>query len=198
MYPVKDGVTLYCVRHGQTDWNAQSRYQGQRDVPLNEAGRQQASRNGQALRQLLPDIAKAQYVSSPLGRARETMQIVRRELGLEPDLFMIDDRLKEVHYGTWEGQLLETLMETEAPGIAARKADPYRFRPPQGESYADLLERMRGWVDTVETDTVVATHGGITRTMRTYLLDLDPSQILELDVPQDRVLVIRQGEMHWL
>lgn len=195
---MKEGVTLYCVRHGQTDWNAQSRYQGQMDVPLNESGRQQAKRNGQVLRGLLPDIAQAHYVSSPLWRARETMQIVRQELSLDPDTFAIDDRLKEVHYGAWEGQLLETLVETEADGIAARKADPYNFRPPQGESYADLQERMRGWLDTVDVDTVVTTHGGISRTLRSYLLDLDPDRILDLDVPQDRVLVIRFGEMHWL
>ncbi len=195
---MKDGVTLYCVRHGQTDWNAQSRYQGQRDVPLNDSGREQALRNGRALREFLPEIAEAQFISSPLGRARETMQIVRRELCLEPDRFETDDRLKEVHYGSWEGQLLETLEETEASSLAARMADPYRFRPPQGESYADLLERMRGWVDKVETDTVVATHGGISRTLRTYLLDLDPNRILDLDVPQDRVLVIQRGEMRWL
>lgn len=195
---MKDGVTLYCVRHGQTDWNAQSRYQGQMDVPLNESGREQAKRNGQALRGLLPEIALAQYVSSPLWRARETMHIVRRELGLDPERFATDDRLKEVHYGDWEGQLLETLKQTEADGIAARKADPYNFRPPQGESYAELQERMRGWLDTVEADTVVTTHGGISRTMRAYLLDLDPDKILDLDVPQDRVLVIRRGAMHWL
>lgn len=195
---MKDGVTLYCVRHGQTDWNAQSRYQGQRDVPLNEAGRKQALRNGRALRELLPEIAEVDYVSSPLGRARETMHIVRRELGLDPDQFSTDDRLKEVHYGSWEGQLLATLKQTEADGLAARKADPYRFRPPDGESYADLLERMRGWVDELEADTVVTTHGGITRTLRTYLLDLDPSKILTLKVPQDRVLVIRRGLMHWM
>lgn len=195
---MRDGATLYCIRHGQTDWNAQSRYQGQMDIPLNDSGRQQARRNGQTLRQLLPDIANADFVSSPLGRARETMQIVRQELGLAPDNFSTDERLKEVHYGTWEGQLLETLIETEADGIAARKADPYGFRPPQGESYADLLERMRGWVDSVETDTVVTTHGGISRAMRTYLLDLDPQGILDLDVPQDLVLAIRRGTMRWL
>jgi probable phosphoglycerate mutase len=57
---------------------------------------------------------------------------------------------------------------------------------------------MREWVDTVETDTVVTTHGGISRTLRAYLLDLDPSRILELEVPQDRVLVIRRGAMHWI
>lgn len=195
---MKNGVTLYCVRHGQTDWNAQSRYQGQQDIPLNEAGREQARRNGQVLRQLLPGIADAQYVSSPLWRARETMQLLRAELGLDPDVFTTDDRLREVNYGAWEGQLLETLQKTEGVRLAERRADPYRFQPPEGESYADLLERMRQWIDAVEADTVVATHGGVSRTMRTYLLDLDPNGILDLDVPQDRVLVIRRGEMHWL
>lgn len=195
---MKDGVTLYCVRHGQTDWNAQSRYQGQRDVPLNEAGQDQARRNGQALRQLLPEIANADFVSSPLGRAQETMKILRSELGLRPDGYRNDDRLKEVHYGSWEGQLLDTLIETQPAGIAARKADPYNFRPPEGESYKELLERMQSWVDGVERDTVVTTHGGISRTLRAYLLDLNPNTILDLDVPQDKVLVISKGSMHWL
>ncbi|MBU2580997.1 MAG: histidine phosphatase family protein [Alphaproteobacteria bacterium] len=191
-------MTVYCVRHGQTDWNAQSRYQGQMDVPLNDSGREQALRNGQALRGLLPAIADVQFVSSPLWRARETMQIVRRELGLEPLDFRTDERLKEVNYGAWEGQLLDTLKKTEASGLAARKADPYNFRPPDGESYADLMKRMVDWLDTVEADTIVATHGGISRTLRAHLLDLNPSGILDLAVPQDRVLVIRRGEMRWM
>lgn len=194
---MKDGVTLYCIRHGETDWNAQSRYQGQVDVPLNETGREQALRNGMALRALLPDIAKADFVSSPLLRARDTMRIVRQALDLPTDDFKTDDRLKEVHYGDWQGQLLETLIATEAEGLAARRADPYRFKPPGGESYHDLLERMCRWLKTVERDTVVTTHGGITRTIRAHLLDLDRDKILELEVPQDRVLVIRRGEMSW-
>lgn len=195
---MKDGVTLYCIRHGQTDWNAQSRYQGQMDVPINETGRQQALRNGEALRKLLPDIAGAGFVSSPLSRARETMRIVRRSLGLDPDDFETDERLKEVHYGTWEGQLLETLQETDAGGLAARKADPYNYKPPEGESFADLKVRICEWLETVEADTVLTTHGGVSRMLRAHLLDLDANRILQLEVPQDRVLVITRGAMHWL
>ena len=195
---MKDGVTLYCIRHGETDWNAQSRYQGQVDVPLNATGREQAHRNGVALKSFLPDIAKADYVSSPLSRARDTMRIVRQALDLPPDDFQLDDRLKEVHYGDWQGQLLETLVSTEADSIAARRADPYHFKPPGGESYQELLQRMCGWLETIERDTVVATHGGITRTLRAHLLGLDRDRILELEVPQDKVLVIRRGEMSWV
>ncbi|MEQ8823935.1 MAG: histidine phosphatase family protein [Filomicrobium sp.] len=195
---VKDGVTLYCIRHGQTDWNAQSRYQGQVDIPLNDTGRAQALRNGKALAARLPDIAAADFVSSPLSRACETMRIVRGALDLPADEFTTDERLKEVHYGEWQGQLLETLVANEADGIAARRADPYHYRPPGGESYQDLLNRMCQWLETVERDTVVTTHGGITRTLRAHLLDLDLDKILELEVPQDQVLVIRRGTMSWL
>jgi broad specificity phosphatase PhoE len=195
---VQQGITVYCIRHGQTDWNAQSRYQGQEDVAINEFGREQARRNGEALRAYLPEIAAAHFVSSPLSRARETMRIIRQSLGLAAEDYATDERLLEVHYGAWQGQLLATLKITDAEALAARRADPFRFRPPGGESYADLLERTRDWLSTLTGDTVVATHGGITRTLRAHLLDLDPDKILELEVPQDRVLIIRQGEMRWL
>lgn len=195
---MQQGITVYCIRHGQTDWNAQSRYQGQEDIAINEFGREQARRNGEALRAFLPKIAAAHFVSSPLSRARETMRIIRQSLGLAVEEYATDDRLLEVHYGAWQGQLLETLKSTDAEALAARRADPFHFRPPGGESYSDLLQRTCDWLSTLKGDTVVATHGGITRTLRAHLLGLDPGKILDLEVPQDRVLIIREGEMRWL
>lgn len=195
---MQQGIIVYCIRHGQTDWNAQSRYQGQEDIAINEFGREQARRNGEALRAFLPKIAAAHFVSSPLSRARETMRIIRQSLGLAVEEYATDDRLLEVHYGAWQGQLLETLKSTDAEALAARRADPFHFRPPGGESYSDLLQRTCDWLSTLKGDTVVATHGGITRTLRAHLLGLDPGKILDLEVPQDRVLIIREGEMRWL
>ena len=81
---MRPGLTLYFVRHGETDWNAERRYQGQTDIPLNDRGRAQSRRNGEALRAFLPHIAGADFVASPLGRARETMEILRDTLGLDP------------------------------------------------------------------------------------------------------------------
>ena len=79
------GVTLYFIRHGETDWNAVQRYQGQTDIPLNDKGRAQAARNGRTLiSRLGPAAATLDYVASPLSRASETMAIVRREMGLAP------------------------------------------------------------------------------------------------------------------
>ncbi|HZL86046.1 MAG TPA: histidine phosphatase family protein, partial [Candidatus Krumholzibacteria bacterium] len=103
---LRTGVTLYFVRHGETDWNRAQRYQGQRDIPLNATGRAQAGRNGRALALALGGNAGAlDYVASPLVRARETMEIMRREIGLARDGYRSDDRLREIHYGHWEGEL---------------------------------------------------------------------------------------------
>src|SRR6185503_9842367 len=90
---LRSGVRLYYVRHGETDWNRDQRYQGQKDIPLNATGRSQAARNGKVLAGALGERATGlDYVASPLERACETMQIVRRELGLPPDAFRTDDR----------------------------------------------------------------------------------------------------------
>src|SRR5215471_5979687 len=103
---VPAGITLYIVRHGETDWNVAQRYQGQTDVPLNAIGRTQAARNGRALRNALGSRASCfDFVTSPLLRATETMHIVRRELKLPRDTFIIDERLSEINFGHWEGLL---------------------------------------------------------------------------------------------
>jgi probable phosphoglycerate mutase len=190
--------TIYMIRHGETDWNRDRRYQGQQDIPLNATGRAQARRNGEALRALLPAIAEADFVASPLGRARETMEIVRRALGLPPERYAIDDRVKELNYGHWEGLLQDELPLTDPRGLAARSLDPFRWRPDHGESYADLLERVANWHATIERDTVVAAHGGVSRCLRTHALGLDPALTPVLESPQDKVMVLCGTEMRWL
>lgn len=195
---MRDGITIYFVRHGETDWNAARRYQGQRDIPLNERGRAQARRNGGALASLLPGIADADYVASPFQRARETMEIVRGCLGLAPSGYRVDGRLKELNYGHWEGVLQADLPVIDPAGLAEREKDPLRWRPIGGESYADLLARTIEWLGSVERDTVVAGHGGVGRAMRAHLLGLAPETIPDLESPQDRVLVLTRGSMRWL
>jgi len=191
-------VTIYFIRHGETDWNAESRYQGQADVPMNETGRAQARRNGQALRSLLPGIAKADFVASPLTRARETMRIVRETLGLTPDAFHLDARLKEAHYGDWQGTLLTDLPKLDADGMRARTRDPFRWRPSGGESYEDLMARALPWLGQVARDTVVVSHGGVSRVLRGHILRLDAATVPGLDMPQDRVLILRRNGIDWL
>lgn len=196
---LKPGITLYFVRHGETDWNAVRRYQGQTDTPLNDTGRGQAARNGRELGRIL-DRAAADFdfVASPLMRTADTMRIIRQALGLEPDGFARDDRLKEINFGHWEGQIWDDLPNTDPEEFAARKADPYRWRPRNGESYEDLAKRLESWLAGLERDTVAVSHGGVSRVVRGHVLGLDWDAIHTLEVPQDRILRLRRGEQVWL
>jgi len=161
--------TLYFVRHGVTDWNQERRLQGQQDIPLNALGREQASRCGVLLRELLArngrSVAEFDYVASPLGRARETMELMRAQLGLDPESYRTDARLMEMSFGRWEGFTFAELQATEAEALSARERDKWGFVLPGGESYAQLAVRVREWYAGVERDTVVAAHGGVCRTL---------------------------------
>ncbi len=94
---------LVFIRHGETDWNVEGRLQGRRDIPLNDTGRWQARRNGTAIMAAMPEAGGFDFVASPLSRSRETMEILRAAMGLPPQGYATDDRLKELTFGAWEG-----------------------------------------------------------------------------------------------
>jgi probable phosphoglycerate mutase len=192
------GPTLYFIRHGETDWNAENRLQGQTDIPLNEVGRRQAVRNGRMLREIVPNLSAFDFVASPLSRAAETMRIARGEAGLEPSAFSTDDRLKEVHFGAWEGWRWIDLPTHDPVGYAARMANAFTWRPSGGESYQDLMLRAVDWLKSIERETVVVSHGGVSRVLRGYLYGLDPEELPDLKVPQDKILLLRRTGMEWL
>lgn len=195
---LRPGLTLYVVRHGETDWNAIQRYQGQTDIPLNDKGRSQAARNGRALAELLGGrLTELGYCASPLSRASETMEILRRTAGLDPAGYATDDRLKEINFGHWEGELWTKLPETDPEGFAARRVDPWGWVPRGGESYQMLASRVGGFLATLERDTVVVTHGGVMRVIRGHLIDIAPAEIPRLEVPQDKILEVRHGAAVW-
>lgn len=196
---LKAGVTLYFIRHGETDWNAVQRYQGQTDIPLNDKGRGQAARNGRVLGAHLGQRAiTLDFVASPLSRASETMAIARREMGLAPDTFCRDDRLKEQNYGHWEGQLWGELPTTDPEGYKAREADKWNWQPRGGESYAMLANRIAGWLREIDRDCVVASHGAVSRALRSLVIDLPINEIAALEVPQDKIMLVRAGAIDWL
>ncbi len=194
------GVTLYFVRHGETNWNREQRYQGQTDIPLNDTGRGQAARNGRLLRELLgAEASLLDFVASPLSRTTETMQIIRREMGVLPDgAFRRDDRLKEYHFGHWEGQLWSELPRIDPEGFAARQADAWTWTPRGGENYSMVEARVSNWLREVRCDTIAVSHGNVSRSLRGILLQLAHDRVPKLEVPQDRVLKIKDGAAEWL
>jgi len=162
---------LYFMRHGETDWNVEGRLQGQHDTPLNAVGYRQATICGEILRGLLErdsrDPRSLDYVASPLARACKTMDLVRAELGLAAAGYRTDARLAELAFGRWEGLTFAEIKHNAADvqALATREHDKWGFRPPGGESYADLLVRVRQWHETVARDTIVVAHGGVARTL---------------------------------
>lgn len=191
---------VYFVRHGQTDWNVDLRFQGQQDVDVNDVGRGQAKRNGRRLAELVPDPACFDYVASPLRRTRETMEIVRAELGLPREGYRLEPRLAEVHFGDWQGMTVDEVEEAW-PGVGAeRDAGKWDFLPPGGlaESYAMLAERIEPWLRAIERDTVCVTHGGVVRAIFALTGAADRSEAEAMDVPQDRILRWQDGRLDWL
>jgi probable phosphoglycerate mutase len=190
---------LYFARHGQTDWNAERRLQGQHDIPLNSLGRIQAAQSGRILRELFVrerlQAADFDYVSSPLGRARETMELMRTGLGLNPVQYRTDPRLKEMSFGRWEGYTFAELKDREAEGLAAREKDKWGFVLPGGESYAQLTVRVRDWYESIERDTVVAAHGGVCRALIAHL-GIEPERTAPLgEIGQGCVYVFAANAM---
>jgi broad specificity phosphatase PhoE len=193
-----DLPTIVFVRHGETDWNVEGRLQGQRDIPLNDNGRAQARRNGKAIIAAMPDVAGYDFVASPLVRSRETMEIARLAMGLDPSAYHLDERLREITFGEWEGFTTEELRQHEPALVAAREKDKWGFLPPGGESYRVLSKRIEAWLADVGRPTFAVSHGGVGRVLRRHVLGLDPHEAVAMSFPQDRALLIKDGVASWI
>src|SRR3954452_24529787 len=187
---------LYYIRHGETDWNVESRLQGQRDIPINANGRAQADCCGEILRDLLArEGGEPDFVASPLGRARETMERVRAVLAHDPQDYRVDQRLTEVSFGQWEGFTLAELAVRFPDAAAARERDKWDFTPPEAESYATMSLRMRDWYQALTRDTVAVAHGGTFRRLIVQLGIASKDEAPYLDVTQGAVYVIQDGRL---
>jgi len=191
--------TVYYIRHGQTEWNVKGRLQGRRDVPLNTHGHNQAVHCGGILRDLFArdgrKPADLDYVSSPLGRARQTMALLRPELDLLPEGYATDEQLAEIAFGEWEGFTIAQLHERDPTRIAQREHDKWNFTPPGGESYMRVSGRMGRWYDSLARDTVCTGHGGTARGLMAYLGIAKPAAAPLVDIAQGVVYVFQGDRM---
>jgi probable phosphoglycerate mutase len=190
--------TIIFLRHGETDWNVAGRLQGQRDIPLNAHGRSQARRNGERILETIPEIAGFDFVASPLGRARETMEIARSAMGLNPGDYRLDDRLRELTFGEWEGFTTDELRVDRPDAVAEREARKWEFVPPGGESYGMLANRVSAWLETLDRPVMAVSHGGVGRVLYQLLEGVERAAAANLDFPQDRFLLWQAGPARWI
>jgi broad specificity phosphatase PhoE len=195
MYPL-----VYIARHGQTEWNAEHRLQGQADTDINALGREQAKQNGRRLAELVGNPADFDFVASPMRRTRETMELMRAAMGLDAEAYRTDPRLVELSFGDWQGFTFAEL-EAQFPGCTnGRRAAKWDFQPPGegAESYEMLLERIKPWFDALRGPTVCVTHGGVIRCFFRLAAGLSKQAAARLEVPQDRLLRLEGRSLEWL
>lgn len=174
------GTRFLLVRHGETDWNRQKRFQGQIDVPLNDTGRQQSQQAGEFLKDIPLDFA----VSSPMLRPRETAEIILQhhlaiQLEFQPDLC-------EISHGLWEGKL-EAEIEAEYPGLLHQwQQAPETVQMPEGENLQQVWERaIAAWEAIVQSiaarataaqpsTVLVVAHDAINKAILCHILGLGP------------------------
>jgi len=149
---------LILVRHGETDWNLEGRYQGQADLPLNERGREQAKLLAERLRS---ERIEAIYASD-LSRAYETAKIIAKALGQEVKAL---ESLREVDTGVWTGLTFQKVEIRYQKHLREWRADPLRVKRLEGESYLELFERTKAAIGEIveahpDQTVLIVGHGG--------------------------------------
>lgn len=167
---------LVLLRHGQTEWNAGSRMQGQLDTDLTDLGREQANAAAEVLAKRQPLV----IMSSDLRRALDTATALGERSGLEVS---IDERLRETHLGDWQG-LTHLEVDAVAPGARLAWRDDARWAPHGGESRVDVADRSVPLVNEIvaaqpvwgadepDRPVVLVAHGGLIAALTAALLDL--------------------------
>ncbi|MGA7746801.1 MAG: histidine phosphatase family protein [Candidatus Aquilonibacter sp.] len=147
---------IYIARHGETDWNREGRYQGQRESQLTDTGVAQA----RALAVALSQREIRRVVSSPLARCVETARPLAERLGISVET---DPDLIEIAHGTWEGRLRASIEREDPQAMRLWREHPERVQFEGGESLAQVDARWRAFMERTEGGIAIVTHDVIVR-----------------------------------
>ncbi|GFE63685.1 histidine phosphatase family protein [Litoreibacter roseus] len=179
---------IYVLRHGETEWNAESRMQGRLDSPLTEKGIAQARRQGRLLAGF--DWSGFDVWCSPQGRAFQTAAIA---LVGHVEMLRTDDRLCEIDVGDWQGCLRKDLPLVEPqPMTQSLPVELYK-NAPNGEGFARLRARCTAFLDDLARPAVIVTHGITSRMLRTVHLGLQDNAVADLPGGQGVVHHVKDG-----
>ena len=190
------GVELYFARHGETEANVAHRFSGKKDTPLTADGRAQAERIGHILYETLGPRPQLRFVSSPLHRARTTMEIVLGVLELPRDGYTVDERITEIDLGAWDQLTDKESRALDPAAFDARMADKWNVHVPGGgENYREVAARAQSWIADLHEDTFAVSHGAFTRILRGLFAGLDWKAMSDLDEPQGCVFQVEGGDV---
>lgn len=174
--PEHHGIRLLLVRHGETEWNRQGRFQGQIDVPLNDNGRQQAAEAGEFLKEVEIDFA----VSSSMLRPKETAEIILKH---HPHVKLeLEDGLREISHGLWEGKFEKEIEQEFPQQLHHWRTKPGEVQMPEGENLAQVRSRsVAAWESIVQTAIdkkakigLIVAHDATNKTLLCHILGLSP------------------------
>jgi len=186
--------TLYFVRHGETHWNVEGRFQGRLESDLTPRGEAQARTTAETVASLGVDA----IVASPLRRARRSAEILADVAGLP---LTIDERLAEWDAGEWSGHLRADIEARWPEAWAAWRADPWTVGAPGGETFADLEARGRAALEPIlagpAARTAIVSHGFLGRATLGALLGLDRRTAARLRAPNDTFFRCQRDDRGW-
>jgi probable phosphoglycerate mutase len=185
--------TVYLLRHGDCRRDDISRYCGHVDPPLNKVGVSQAL----AWRQQLSDVTFSRVVCSDLCRSRETARLVGGG-GAQPEEF---PALREIDMGVWDGRPMAEIRREFPDDYACRGREMATFRPPGGESFADLAERVLplflDLVRGVTGDLLLVGHAGVNRVILCHLLGMPLANLFRIGQEYGCLNLIHRGRSAW-
>jgi len=194
-----DWPEIFFARHGETEWNREMRYQGTMDIELNDTGRAQADANGPLLKQMLAEQnifpAAISWYVSPLSRAVETMERMRLAFDIDLPATIVDKRLAEISFGILEGKLHKELPSDLAVPPGEREGDYWFHRPPEGENYFDVSERLLPFLNELSGTSVIVAHGGVMRVLRNLTGNASRQEVVNWMPPQGSIARFSGNEM---
>ncbi len=181
-------LELYITRHGETEWNVQKRMQGWSDSELTENGRE----NARALGNRLVDINFSSIYSSPSKRTLDTAKIIRNNKNTP---IILEDKLKEIHMGDWEGETHQTLSEKYPAAYTSFWETPHLYESKSGENFTDLFNRAAEAVNRIITENtsgrvLMVTHSVIIKCLFAYFKNRSMERLWDPPYIHDTSLTI--------
>jgi probable phosphoglycerate mutase len=167
-------------------FNTQGRYQGELDSPLTIEGIEQVKNISKLLKVVINDPNEWEIISSPLGRAMKSTEIICETIGFDLNKVTTDARLREVSFGSWSGLTTKEIEASWPELIKNTDSNNWYFNSPDGENYDSVVERVSDWLESIKNkEKVIAVSHGLTgRVLRGVYNNLMKDQALKLEISQ--------------